>query len=61
MHEAILDDFPDLRGFSVYACGSVNMVNAARPAMIAQGLEGDACYSDALAPAVETAGGDSQS
>lgn len=61
VHEAILDDFPDLRGFSVYACGSVNMVNAARPAMIAQGLEGDACYSDALAPAVETADGDSQS
>lgn len=56
VHQAILDDFPDLRGFSVYACGSVNMVNAARPAMIAQGLEGDACYSDAFAPAGESAG-----
>ena len=53
VHQAILEDFPDLRGFSVYACGSVNMVNAARPAMMAQGLEGEACYSDALAPAAQ--------
>jgi NAD(P)H-flavin reductase/ferredoxin len=51
VHEAILADFPDLAGFSVYACGSVNMVNAARPAMLAQGLAGDACFSDAFLPA----------
>jgi NAD(P)H-flavin reductase/ferredoxin len=51
VHEAILADFPDLSGFSVYACGSVNMVNAARPAMLAQGLAGDACFSDAFLPA----------
>ncbi len=57
VHQAILDDFPDLRGFSVYACGSVNMVNAARPAMIAQGLESDACYSDAFMPAAQPATG----
>ncbi|MCL4747688.1 MAG: cytochrome b N-terminal domain-containing protein [Burkholderiaceae bacterium] len=55
VHQAILDDFPDLRGFSVYACGSVNMVNAARPAMIAQGLEGEACYSDAFTAAAQPA------
>jgi NAD(P)H-flavin reductase len=58
VHEAILADFPDLSGFSVYACGSVNMVNAARPAMLAQGLDGDACFSDAFLPA---AGGAPQS
>ncbi len=51
VHEAILADFPDLSGFAVYACGSVQMVHAARPALIAQGLDGDACYSDAFTPA----------
>jgi CDP-4-dehydro-6-deoxyglucose reductase len=51
VHEAILADFPDLSGFSVYACGSVNMVSAARPAMLAQGLGADACFSDAFVPA----------
>jgi len=51
VHEAILADFPDLSGFAVYACGSVQMVHTARPAMLAQGLDADACYSDAFAPA----------
>lgn len=50
VHEAILADFPDLRGFGVYACGSVRMVQAARPAFVAQGLHEDACYSDAFTP-----------
>ena len=51
VHEAILADFPDLSGFSVYACGSVRMVEAARPAFVAQGLHEGACYSDAFIPA----------
>jgi NAD(P)H-flavin reductase len=51
VHEAILADFPDLSGFSVYACGSVRMVTAARPAFVAQGLSEDACHSDAFTPA----------
>jgi len=51
VHEAILADFPDLSGFSVYACGSVRMVEAARPAFVAQGLSEEACYSDAFMPA----------
>src|SRR5690606_42021419 len=51
VHEAILADFPDLRGFSVYACGSVRMVQAARPAFVAQGLHEDACFSDAFTAA----------
>ncbi len=51
VHEAILADFPDLSGFSVYACGSVRMVAAARPAFVTQGLHEDACYSDAFTPA----------
>ncbi|MCM5569496.1 FAD-binding oxidoreductase [Burkholderiaceae bacterium FT117] len=51
VHEAILADFPDLTGLAVYACGSVRMVEAARPAFVAQGLSEDACYSDAFVPA----------
>jgi NAD(P)H-flavin reductase len=55
VHEAILADFPDLSGFSVYACGSVRMVEAARPAFVSQGLHEDACYSDAFIPAAGAA------
>ena len=48
VHEAILQDHPDLSGFQVYACGSLVMVQAARPSFIAQGLPEDACFSDAF-------------
>lgn len=52
VHEAILADFPSLRGHQVYACGSVAMVEAAHPAFVARGLTQDDCFSDAfrLAP-----------
>ncbi|MCW5620407.1 MAG: cytochrome b N-terminal domain-containing protein [Burkholderiales bacterium] len=50
VHEAILQDFPDLSGFEVYTCGSVKMVETARPAFIAQGLDEDACFADAFVP-----------
>ena len=54
VHEAILEDFPDLSSHQVYACGSVNMVQAAHPAFIARGLTQDDCFSDAfqLAPRI---------
>ena len=48
VHEAILQDFPDLSGFDIYTCGSVKMVESARPAFIAQGLTEDACFADAF-------------
>ncbi|MBI3149446.1 MAG: cytochrome b N-terminal domain-containing protein [Betaproteobacteria bacterium] len=52
VHEAILADFPDLGGYQVYACGSVGMVEAAKPAFLARGMVQDDCFSDAfrLAP-----------
>jgi NAD(P)H-flavin reductase/quinol-cytochrome oxidoreductase complex cytochrome b subunit len=50
VHEAILADFPDLSGFSIYACGSVKMVEAAKPAFVAQGLGEEYCFSDAFKP-----------
>ncbi len=48
VHEAMLTDFPDLRGFEVYVCGSVRMVDAAVPAFIAQGLGEGLCFTDAF-------------
>ncbi|MCC6196590.1 MAG: cytochrome b N-terminal domain-containing protein [Burkholderiales bacterium] len=48
VHEAILEDFPTLAGYQVYACGSVAMVEAAHPAFIARGLTQDDCFSDAF-------------
>ena len=52
VHEAILADFPDLSAHQVYACGSVQMVQAAQPAFAQRGLSSDDCFSDAfhLAP-----------
>ena len=50
VHEAMLADFPDLRGFEVYVCGSVKMVEAAVPAFLAQGLGEGFCYTDAFLP-----------
>ena len=48
VHEAMLQDFPDLSGREVYVCGSVRMVEAAVPAFIARGLGEDFCFSDAF-------------
>jgi len=50
MHAAILDDFPDLSGYELYVCGSVQMVDTAVPAFLAQGLAADACFSDVFYP-----------
>lgn len=52
VHEAILADFPDLSKHQVYACGSVQMVQAAQPAFVKHGISTDDCFSDAfhLAP-----------
>ena len=48
VHEAILQDHPDLSGFQIYACGSLLMVQAARPSFLAQCLPEGACFSDAF-------------
>ena len=55
VHEAILQDYPDLSSYQLYACGSVKMVEAVHPAFSAHGLSQDDCFSDAfrLAPHVK--------
>ncbi len=51
VHQAMLEDFPVLAGFELYACGSVAMVEAALPELIAHGLDEQFCHSDAFVPA----------
>ena len=58
VHEAMLEDFPDLSSHEVYLCGSVRMVDAAVPAFLAQGLGEGSCFSDAFVPAAHTTAAD---
>jgi NAD(P)H-flavin reductase/quinol-cytochrome oxidoreductase complex cytochrome b subunit len=48
VHEAILEDFPELKGHEIYACGSVRMVEAIFPSLKSHGAEDGACFSDAF-------------
>src|SRR5690606_19055211 len=53
VHEAMLADAPDLSGYEVYICGSVQMVDTAVPTFLAHGLSEDSCVSDAFLPAAK--------
>ncbi|HYA66177.1 MAG TPA: FAD-binding oxidoreductase [Burkholderiaceae bacterium] len=53
VHEAVLADFPDLSGFRIYACGSMQMVQVARPAFLAHGLPEGMCVSDTFLVAAQ--------
>ena len=55
VHQALLADHPDLRGYEVYACGSVRMVEAAVPDFLDHGLEEQFCFSDAFVPTARPA------
>ena len=48
VHEAILEDFPELKQYEIYACGSVRMVEAIFPFLKQHGAEDGACFSDAF-------------
>ena len=52
VHRAVMEDFPDLTGYQVYACGVPVMVDAARKDFTAHcGLPEDEFYSDSFTPA----------
>ena len=52
VHAAVLDDFPDLTGYEVYACGAPAMIDSARRSFCAERqLPEEAFYSDAFTPA----------
>jgi NAD(P)H-flavin reductase len=48
VHEANLQDLPDMAGCEVYACGSVGMVETAHSAFLQKGMAEDRCFSDAF-------------
>ncbi|MFW5389062.1 FAD-binding oxidoreductase, partial [Yersinia sp. 2542 StPb PI] len=49
-HRAVINDFPDLSNFSVYACGSLAMISAAHQEFVEYGLAEDQFFSDAFVP-----------
>jgi CDP-4-dehydro-6-deoxyglucose reductase, E3 len=48
VHQAILDDFPDLSGYEVYACGAPVMIEVGQQAFEARGLPSDAFFADSF-------------
>ena len=54
VHEAVLDDLPDLSGFEVYASGPPPMVTAARELFPERGLDLERLFFDSFDYAYET-------
>jgi CDP-4-dehydro-6-deoxyglucose reductase len=55
VHEAVAQDFPDLSGHEVYACGNPLMVDAARNVFVRNnGLAAENFLSDAFITRKET-------
>jgi CDP-4-dehydro-6-deoxyglucose reductase len=54
VHQAVLDDFTDLSGYEVYACGAAGMTDIAKQTFVEQrGLPEDEFYCDAFTPSVD--------
>ncbi|MCX7176700.1 MAG: CDP-6-deoxy-delta-3,4-glucoseen reductase [Proteobacteria bacterium] len=48
VHQAVLDDYADLSGHQVYACGAPAMIDAARHDFISRGLPAEEFFADAF-------------
>ncbi len=57
VHQAVLDDCPDLSGFAVYACGAPVVIDSAKRDFIAQGLNPDHFFADSFTSAADAAQG----
>ena len=55
VHQAVLQDTPDLSGYQVYACGAPIVVDSARSAYTAAGLPSDEFYADSFTSAADKA------
>jgi CDP-4-dehydro-6-deoxyglucose reductase, E3 len=54
VHQAVLDDFADLAGYQVYACGAPAMTDIARQTFVGErALPEDEFYCDAFTPSVD--------
>lgn len=48
VHEAVLEDFNDLEGYEVYACGPPPMVHAAHDTFVERGMNSEDIFSDSF-------------
>jgi CDP-4-dehydro-6-deoxyglucose reductase len=55
VHQAVLQDTPDLSGHEVYACGAPIVVESAKRDYVAAGLPEEAFYADAFTSAADKA------
>ena len=55
VHQAVLQDTPDMRGYEVYACGAPIVVDSARADYTQAGLANDDFYADAFTSAADKA------
>ena len=56
VHRAVMEDFPDLSGYQVYACGAPVVIDSARADFTAKcGLPEDEFYADAFTTAADLA------
>jgi CDP-4-dehydro-6-deoxyglucose reductase len=55
VHQAVLQDVPDLSGYQVYACGAPIVVESARRDYTAAGLPADEFFADAFTSAADKA------
>lgn len=55
VHQAVLQDKPDLSPYQVYACGAPIMVDSARAAYLQAGLPADEFFADAFTKAADKA------
>ena len=53
VHQAVLQDTPDMSGFEVYACGAPIVVDSARADYTKAGLSNDDFYADAFTSAAD--------
>jgi CDP-4-dehydro-6-deoxyglucose reductase len=54
VHQAVLDDFSDLSGYQVYACGGPAMIDAARNTFTeTRGLPADEFFADSFTYAAQ--------
>ena len=54
VHQAVLDDFADLSGYQVYACGAPAMTDVAKKTFVEErALAEDEFYCDAFTPSVD--------
>ncbi|MCF6239515.1 MAG: 2Fe-2S iron-sulfur cluster-binding protein, partial [Candidatus Marinimicrobia bacterium] len=54
VHQSVMADFPDLFPFEIYACGSPNMITAAKSDFLKRGLLERNFFADAFTPFKQT-------